>query len=194
VDYPKFRVYLESLSAEDAGELARNANDYEIAYNVASIGAFPYPYRIEDAARFIEHANEAMLNKSEYHFGVHLSGSGTLIGAAGILGFDPMGKSCSVGYWLGKEHWGNGYAKEAVTLLSAFSFKSTGIGTVYADVFSFNSRSTAMLSSIGFRKDQVFKELKPHYVGYAGEERYAMAHETFNSAYKEVLDNTKVST
>lgn len=193
MDYAKFRVYLESLSASDAVELARNANDYEIAYNAASIGEFPHPYGIEDAARFIDHAQQAMLEKSEYHFSVRLAESGRLIGAVGILGFDPSRKSCNVGYWLGKEYWGKGYAKEAVTLLSAFSFKSIGINAIYADVFSFNSRSVAMLSAIGFRKDDTFKERRPHYLGYAEEERYAMVHETFNSSYRDIFDNIKVS-
>ncbi len=193
IHYHGFRVYLESLSESDAGELARNANDYEIAYNAASIGAFPYPYSIEDAHAFIESAERSLADRTGYHFGVHLSDSGALIGAAGVLSVDSAAKNCSVGYWLGKEHWGKGYAKEAVMLLSAFSFKNADASTVNADVFGFNSRSVSMLGSIGFVRDPSFKEMKAHYAGYAEEFRYSMTKNSFSSSYKDVFDNTVIT-
>ncbi len=191
--YDKFRVYLESVSENDADDIARNANDYEIAYNVASAGAFPYPYGLDDARAFISSTKKAASDGTGCHFGIHLAGSGRLIGAAGIIGRDAEAKSCSIGYWLGKEHWGRGYAKEAVILLSTFTFMDRDTRTVNADVLSFNSRSIAMLGSVGFSREQSYREMRAHYSGYAEELRYSIGKEEFLESYRQISENVVVS-
>ena len=193
IQYRYFRVYLESPSPGDAQEIARIANDYEIAYNVASVGAFPYPYSIEDARAFIASANAAALDGAGYHFGIRMSDSGALVGAAGVLAIDRGSGSCGVGYWLGKEHWGKGYAKEAVTLLAGFSFRVLGVSTVNADVFGFNARSVSLLGSVGFVKDASFRNMKPHYNGYSEELRYSMAKDSFGNMHGDIMRNMAIS-
>ncbi len=174
-----FRVFLERLSASDAGALSRNANDYEIAYNAASFGAFPYPYMEEHALSFIDAANASMKSGIAYHFGIHMN-DGTLIGAAGVISMDPSDKSCQIGYWIGREHWGRGYAREAVALLSSFCFRKLGVEMIYADVFGFNKRSISLLSRLGFEKEDAHTRLVAHYNGYAEEDRYKIRRESFD--------------
>ena len=174
VSYHMFKVYLESLSQADAEELARNANDFDIAYNAASFGEFPYPYRKEHAQNFIDYAASQAQQGAAFHFGIHLDSSGRLIGAAGVVSIDQKNRKCELGYWLGKEHWGKGYAKEAVLLLMHLSFGRLGMNRVCATTFPFNSRSIALLNSIGFKRDGVRRQSRLHYDGFMDEEEYSV--------------------
>ncbi len=179
VQNKEFRIFLEPLSADDADALSRNANDYEIAYNAASFGTFPHPYSREHALSFIEDAESSMKNGMAYHFGIRMA-DGTLIGAAGVLRIDPEDRSCRIGYWLGREHWGKGYAREAVSLLSSFCFGSLSIDKIYANVLGFNARSISLLEGLGFRKDDGPVRLIAHYDGYVEEQRYWMEKRSFD--------------
>ena len=75
-----FPVYLESLSESDVNEIAENANDYDIAYNVAEWGSFPYPYTVKDAIGFVNFAKSALLNKTEFHFVIRGAQANEFIG------------------------------------------------------------------------------------------------------------------
>lgn len=183
VGYSGFRVYLAIPTDSDAAEIARLANDPDIAYNIASIGEFPHPYDIKDASMFIEMSRSAMAEKTGYNFGVYLSGSVTFVGAAGVVNLEKEKRSCEIGYWLGKEHWGRGYAKEAIILLLAFCFGSIGMETVRAEVFNFNGRSIRALESIGFMKEGSRSQ----------DDIYSMGCDTFKASYMEIFNNTSVS-
>ncbi|MCL4379594.1 MAG: GNAT family N-acetyltransferase [Candidatus Marsarchaeota archaeon] len=176
-------MYLAIPSDSDAEEIARLANDPEIAYNVASIGEFPHPYGLNDAGMFIEMSKNAVVEKTGYHFCVYLSGSGKVAGSAGVVSLENEKRSCEIGYWLGKEHWGRGYAKEAIILLMAFCFNSIGIETVRAKVFNFNRRSIKTLESVGFIKEGSKDQ----------DEIYSMGRDTFKASYMEIFNNTSVS-
>ena len=81
-----FRVHLKTPGAEDADDIARNANDYEITRNVARLGEFPYPYTFEDALSFIASALEKQDAGQEFHFGIALDSE--TIGACAIMDMD----------------------------------------------------------------------------------------------------------
>lgn len=167
-----FEVYLQSLSAEDAGALAANADDWEVAYCAAGIGEFPIPYTVMDALRLIEHANSSAACGGERHFGVHTS-DGRLVGAVAVLDINEKEKSCRIGYWLGKAHWGKGYGRQAVSLLSGFCSDGLGMRKAYAHVFGFNSRSISLLEGLGFSREDTPSRLVAHYSGYTEEERFS---------------------
>ncbi len=172
---PSLSVYLSSISEWDAEEIAENANDSEIALNVAAKAEFPYPYMHEDAVRFIEKAKTGYENNQEYHFGIHLRENGELVGAVGIFNIDKESRTCEIGYWIGKNYWGKGYTKEAVSALVEFAFKKVGVDKIYANVFSFNLRSINLLLGLGFRQNPMYKRVINHYMGYAEEVRYELS-------------------
>ena len=149
---PGFRVHLKAPGPGDAEEIARNANDYDIAHDVASSGDFPYPYRLEDAKAFIDMAVNARVSGSAHHFVICLDDD-KAIGACGLFNIDSKNRVCEIGYWLGKAHWGKGYAKEAVSLLLQFGFGELKLNRIEAHTFATNERSAGLLQSIGFRNE-----------------------------------------
>jgi ribosomal-protein-alanine N-acetyltransferase len=141
-------VWLKSLEPGDAAELARNADNEEIARSVGRPGEFPHPYTEEAALFFIDDARRKLRERSAFHFGIRL-GSG-FIGACGVYSIDRIRMSGEIGYWLSRERWGEGRAKEALGLLLGFCFCGLRLNKVSATVLVSNERSIGLLRSLNF--------------------------------------------
>lgn len=55
-----------------------------------------------------------------------------------------------LGYILGRDHWGKGYAREAVSAVIDHGFGAMGFRRIYADTDPANAASIALLKSLGF--------------------------------------------
>ena len=71
---------------------------------------------------------------------------GQLIGKAGLWRFP------EIGFILHPDHWGHGYAREALTLVLDRAFGVHGLPKVDADVDPRNLSSLRLLSRLGFRE------------------------------------------
>ncbi len=152
------RVRLRTLTVEDADSIAEHANDYDVVYNIAELGLFPFPYKRSDALEFIDSATRALIDGTEFHFGIVLNDTEELIGIGGIKNIDLKNRKCEIGYWIGKKFWDNGYGKDAVSLLLHVAFMSLSMNRVYATVFTFNERSLRILKSLGFTSEGVMRQ------------------------------------
>jgi [ribosomal protein S5]-alanine N-acetyltransferase len=56
-----------------------------------------------------------------------------------------------IGYWLGKDYWGQGIMTEAVRLITTYGFEKLGLRRIYAHVFVFNKASMTVLKKAGFK-------------------------------------------
>ncbi|HVC58247.1 MAG TPA: GNAT family protein [Candidatus Acidoferrales bacterium] len=143
-------VYLKSLAMEDADAIQHNANDPELARDVASSGHFPHPYTRADALEFIQRAVSLYAIMTDLHLGVWEASENELIGACALGSIDLKNKRAEIGYWIGKSRWGKGYGKGAVALMLSYGFKVLELNRVYCSVFESNARSIALLRSLGF--------------------------------------------
>ncbi len=148
-----YSVRLKNISTDDADRIALLANDPDIANNIAAPGKFPYPYTRGDALAFIESARMAYLEGEGIHMCITLNDHITTVGVIGIKHIDLDNKKGEIGYWLGKEFWGKGYAKEAIMLMTGFAFSRLKLNKIYANVLKFNQRSISLLIKLGFKKD-----------------------------------------
>lgn len=98
----------------------------------------------------------------------------TPIGCVGLL-FHPdtnhwWGEGAAeLGYWVGEEYWGNGYATEASEELIRRAFNDLGVERIYASYKLGNISSKRVLEKLGFRyygeltnvdySDEYFKEI-----------------------------------
>ena len=58
-----------------------------------------------------------------------------------------------IGWRLGADHWGNGYATEAAEALLQFGFEQRGLDEIVSFAVEDNVRSTAVMKRIGMRPD-----------------------------------------
>jgi len=81
--------------------------------------------------------------------------SGQLIGEAGLFPLAPDGPDVSLGYALGADHWGRGYATEAARAVLAEAFGPLGMTRVVAITREANTGSRNVLRKLGFRMESV---------------------------------------
>ena len=92
-----------------------------------------------------------------FQFAVELRETGELVGDLGFrVGED--GRQAEVGYTLAREHWGMGYASEAVSCLLDHAFGVLGLHRVCAIADQENAPSVAVLERIGLRREGAFVE------------------------------------
>lgn len=63
-----------------------------------------------------------------------------------------------VGYWIGAEHIGHGYASGALQILIPFAFEQSGVDRIYAQVATPNTASLKTLEKNGFKVDKRLTE------------------------------------
>ncbi len=71
---------------------------------------------------------------------------GRMIGSGGLYRDD------EIGFILHPEYWRRGFAREAMTALIPFLFKTTGLDQLTADADPNNAASCGLLMSLGFRE------------------------------------------
>jgi len=142
------RVVLKKLNVEDAQAVKAMLNDKEVTKYMYRMS---YPYQIGHARELIRSSWDM---GEGYGLGISLKDSNELIG---YIGFHSIGKvddykSAGLEYWIGRKHWGKGYAKEAVTAFLEHGFKKMKLQNVHAKVFSPNRASMGLLEKLGFQE------------------------------------------
>jgi len=137
----------------DAADLGLQANDRRVWLNLRD--AFPHPYGIEDAERFIAMALEA----SPRTF-LAIEVSGRIAGGIGYtLHTDVERVGAEVGYWLGHEYWGRGIATAALLTVTSHAFRAHGeLRRLYAVPFAWNPASARVLQKAGYRCEGTLRQ------------------------------------
>lgn len=132
----------EESDAECLYHFARNPN-------VGPIAGWPPHESIEDSLNIIK----TIFSKRETYAIVK---DDIPIGCVGLL-FHPdtnhwWGDGASeLGYWIGEEYWGNGYAAEASKALIRHAFDDLDVSVIYATYKVGNNQSKRVLEKLGFK-------------------------------------------
>lgn len=139
--------------AEDAGDLVHQANDRRVWRNLRD--AFPHPYRLEDAERFIA---AALARSPRTYFAVEVGGR-----IAGGIGYTLHGDvervGAEMGYWVGAEFRGRGVATASLRALSRHAFEvHPELRRLYALPFAWNPASARVLEKAGYRLEGTMRQ------------------------------------
>jgi RimJ/RimL family protein N-acetyltransferase len=146
------KIVLRKFSDGDLPELVRLLNNANVSKYTSD--RIPYPYTEEDGKKFLLFMNEA---QKDHFFAV--TAEGKLIGGGGIHHQTMnLSRNVEIGYWLGEEYWGKGYAKELVKELLMICFTLPEIHKVFARTIDGNIASEKALSSNGFVPEGILKE------------------------------------
>jgi len=150
------RLTLRPWRQGDVQRLAEIANHLEIWRRLRDV--FPHPYTREHALRWVRQAES---HPEQKNFAIEAQEG--LVGGIGLWKrSDVYRKSAEIGYWLGVEFWGQGYATEAVRAVAEWGLGEWGLVRIQAGVFGENPRSQRVLEKSGFHlearlKKSVFK-------------------------------------
>lgn len=141
------RLLLRPYSHDDVPAIVRLLNDQEMA---RFLMVTPYPFVEFDARTLVKAAWRRMTGGRGFDLLITTKGqAGQPIGSVGI-GLHDERTRAELGFWIGRDHWGRGYATEAARRMMEFAAgalqTSRFTGTVAID----NAASLSVLAKLGF--------------------------------------------
>jgi ribosomal-protein-alanine N-acetyltransferase len=97
-----------------------------------------------------------------------------LIGCAGLRDIDPEHVQAELGFWIGREWWGKGYASEAAAEVLRFGFEDLGLNRIYAHHMARNPAAGRVLLHIGMQREGLLRERVRKWGVYEDVVLYAM--------------------
>ncbi|WP_128892222.1 GNAT family N-acetyltransferase [Erythrobacter sp. HKB08] len=133
------RLLLRPIWQEDWEAIYGGIADEGVVRNLARA---PWPYRADDAKAFVELPQDQMSPR----FLVTRARDAALVGCIGI---DRCGDDVELGYWIARQHWGQGYATEAGRGVIEIA-RMLGHDALVASHFLDNPASGRVLTKLGF--------------------------------------------
>jgi RimJ/RimL family protein N-acetyltransferase len=89
--------------------------------------------------------------------------AGELIGLCGLDEVDARSRSGSLGIWIGKPYWNQGYGTDAVRTLCRFAFREMRLQRMGLHVYETNPRARRAYQKVGFVEEGRLR--RAHFVG-----------------------------
>jgi RimJ/RimL family protein N-acetyltransferase len=135
------RLTLRRPTLADVRAIAQLANDRRIAENTRRL---PHPYLQDHAVEFVR---ATATDNRETVFLIEQNYS-----AVGMVGIDRSEQDApELGYWLGVEHWGQGFGTEAARAVIDFFFEESDAEHLIAGARVANPASRNILEKCGFQ-------------------------------------------
>jgi len=135
---------------QDISNLITLANDPEILKFQAPV---IYPILSEHAEEWIKKCEQNCRTnpRSDYAFAIEMQEKRMLIGGIELRDVNKYPKTATIGYWIGKAHWNNGYATEAIREMIDLGFGDLNLGRINAEADTKNTASHRILVEFGFK-------------------------------------------
>lgn len=167
------RILLRPPREEDIDDLYQHARDPGLRQYMRD---FPDPYRREHAEEFVERVRIQMAQGERLTFGIILQeAERPLIGVIGVSDLDlEHDRNGSVGYWVAKPYWRQGFATEALDLVLEFCFTELDLVRVWARVLEPNTASAELLEKVGFKREGRLRNHLYHEGDWVDDLRYGL--------------------
>ena len=131
---------------DDQYDLAKILNNQKIMNHLRD--GLPYPYTVEDAKEYISSMLQA---NQEKMFAFAINVDEHVIGSISVTRLDNI-HYCTgeLGYYIGEDYWGKGYATSAVKQVCQYVFEHSDIIRIFAEPFAYNTASCRVLEKAGF--------------------------------------------
>lgn len=148
------RTMLREVRADDLPDLLAVNGDPEVTHFL------PYAtwQSLTDASAWLERMDKLVATGSARQLVIVRNADRKAIGTVLLFKFDEGSSRVELGYALGREHWKQGYAAEALRALLSHVFTTMGIRRVEAEVNPSNAASNALLRSLGFTHEGFLRE------------------------------------
>ncbi len=147
------RLILRRFELSDSAAVQRLAGDRAIAATTLRI---PHPYEYGDAMRWIGEHKERFEKGQEVVFAIVKQASAELVGAAGLT-INREFNSAELGYWIGKDYWGQGYCTEAARAVVRYGFEQLGLNRIHAHHLASNPASGRVMAKVGMVREGLLR-------------------------------------
>jgi ribosomal-protein-alanine N-acetyltransferase len=169
------RLLLRRFSEDDAEEVFAIAKDPDVGPRA---GWHPHA----DVEETLSVLREIIMPSDA--FAVTLKDSGKIIGNISIENdrYRPDANSGELGYWLGKEYWGNGYMTEAARAVIDYAFGEKGLSMLGICTSPVNARSQGVIKKCGFVYEGTIRRTFKTFDGTLRDSRvYSMTKEEYEA-------------
>lgn len=149
------RLLLGTFESEDAPDLQRMAGAREIADTTVSI---PHPYGLDHALAWIGNQRRESVRGRATNFAIRLLSGSPLIGSASLRDIDQEHHQAELGFWIGRDWWGQGYASEAAAAVIRFGFETLGLNRICAHHMARNPAAGRVLFHVGMKQEGLLRE------------------------------------
>ncbi|SOD95688.1 8-oxo-dGTP diphosphatase [Caenispirillum bisanense] len=139
------RLRLRPLTPADAPAVRACVGAAEVATRTLDI---PHPLPPDAEAAFLADIAADMATGKAVVCAVERTEDGVFVGACGLTNI--AGDTAEAGYWIAREHWGQGYASEAVAAVVAFAFDELKLARLTANALADNAASLRVMEKAGF--------------------------------------------
>lgn len=138
------RLLLRPFSPKDALDVQRLAGDSAVVETTLNI---PHPYEDGMAESWISTHQPDFDEGKGVTFAITLRQTEEVMGAISLR-IEPFSRA-SMGYWIGKPYWGNGYCTQAVKAVIAYGFDELKLNKIYATYLPRNPASGRVMEKAG---------------------------------------------
>jgi ribosomal-protein-alanine N-acetyltransferase len=119
--------------------------------------SIPHPYELDHALAWISHQRRESTRGRATNFAIRLLPGSSLIGCAGLRDIDPEHMQAELGFWIGVDSWGQGYAREAALAVIEFGFERLGLNRIYAHHMARNPAAGKVLLHAGMQREGLMR-------------------------------------
>lgn len=148
------RVCLRALSLADTDALFSYYADPE----TMRYWAWPAYTERASAEKYIEEAQKSSPEAGYLTWGIARADDDALLGTCALHKIDLSNGRSEIGYLLGRPHWGQGLATEAVACAVDYAFCVLKLRRLEADIDPRNTASQRVLERLGFTQEGYLKE------------------------------------
>ncbi|MEI5908986.1 GNAT family protein [Bacillus spongiae] len=154
--FPKIeteRLILRELIENDAQDILNCFSNEDV---LRHYGQKPLA-NLEQVKNIIKNFTINYKEKRGIKWGIEINGTKGVIGTIGFHDWSSEHKRADIAYALLPEHWGNGYATEAIMNVISYGFNELKLTRIGAVVFTENKQSNKLLAKLGFEKEGVLR-------------------------------------
>ena len=142
--------------------------------------AIPHPYGLDHALAWIGNQRRESVRGRATNFAIRLLPGSPLIGSASLRDIDREHLQAELGFWIGREWWGQGYASEAAAAVIRFGFETLGLNRIYAHHMARNPAAGRVLLHVGMQPEGLLRERVKKWGVYEDVAVYAILREDRN--------------
>jgi ribosomal-protein-alanine N-acetyltransferase len=148
------RLYLRKISLKDAKTLFQYWSDPKVT-KYLNITTFK---NIEQSYIMIRLLSSLYRTKKGIRWTIVTKDTKDVIGTCGFNNWVKKSSRGEIGYELGKEYWGKGYASEAVKEILKYGFKTMNLNRIEAFTVPEATSSINLLEKLGFKKEGLLRD------------------------------------
>ncbi len=172
------RLALRLFNEADAVSVQQHCSSRDIA---ATTYAIPHPYPDGAALEWINSHRAAISEGTLLPLAITSRETADILGAIELR---PAArhKHAEVGYWIARDHWGNGYASEALARVLIHAFESLKLLRVFAHHMIANEASGKVMAKCGMKPEGTLRHHHEKWGVWYDIGLYGMIREDYDTA------------